>query len=131
MKKIVYTGLIALGILGFLTTTVLAADPLVGGLGCKNANMDTVTGIVTWASCFLMQAVVPLLFMLATVGFLYGVVKFYLNPEDLKKKEEGKNFIVGGLIGLFVMTSMWGIVKVLTTTFGVKNVMPQLPVVIE
>ncbi len=126
-RKIFLLSLIVFGLVGAVSFSYAATDPLVGGPTCKNASMESVTGIITWASCLLMQAIVPFLFMLATTGFIYGIIKFYLNPENLEEKKKGKSFIVGGLIGLFVMTAMWGIVQVATNTFGVKNVIPQLP----
>ncbi len=119
--------LVVFGIIG-ITSFAYAADPLIGSANCKSASMGSVTGIITWASCLLMQVLVPFLFMLATVGFLYGIIKFYLNPDNTEEKKKGKSFITGGLIALFVMTAMWGIVKVATDTFNVKNEMPQLPV---
>ena len=131
MKKVFLISLVIFAIIGVTSVAYSATDPLVGGPTCKNASMDSVTGIITWASCLLMQAVVPFLFMLATAGFIYGLIKFYLNPDSKQNKEEGKKFIVGGLIALFVMTAMWGIVKVFTGTFKVENTMPQLPTVNE
>ncbi len=126
MKKVFLISLVVFALVGAVTVTY-AADPLIGSPSCKEASMDSVTGIITWASCLLIQAVVPFLFMLATAAFIYGIIKFYLNPDNVDKKKEGKNFLIGGLIALFVMTAMWGIVKVLTNTFQVKNAMPQLP----
>lgn len=128
-RKIFLISLIVFGLVSIASISYAAVDPLVGSPSCSKASMDSVTGIIIWASCLLMQLVVPFLFMLATVGFLYGVIKFYLNPENLEEKKKGKGFIVGGLIGLFVMTAMWGIVKVATNTFGVTNAMPQLPAI--
>ena len=125
-RKIFLLSLVVFGIIG-IASFAYAADPLIGSANCKSASMDSVTGIITWASCLLMQSIVPFLFMLATVGFLYGIIKFYLNPDNTEEKKKGKSFITGGLIALFVMTAMWGIVKVATTTFNVKNEMPQLP----
>lgn len=126
-SKIFLLSLVIFGLIGMASVSY-AADPLVGSPTCKNASMESVTGIITWASCLLMQSIVPFLFMLATAGFIYGLIKFYLNPENPDAKTKGKNFIVGGLIALFVMTAMWGIVKVVTNTFGVNNTIPQLPV---
>ncbi len=131
MKKVFLISLIIFGLIGTATFVYSAADPLIGSPTCKNASMDSVSGIITWASCLLMQVVVPFLFMLATTGFIYGLIKFFLNPDSKEKKEEGKKFIVGGLIALFVMTAMWGIVQVFTGTFNVKNTMPQLPTIVE
>lgn len=94
---------------------------------CDSANMKSIEGILNWATCLLSRTVVPLLFALAVVAFLWGVVQYYLNPGNEEKRKKGKDFIVGGLIALFVMTAMWGIVTIFTTTFQVTNTMPQLP----
>lgn len=125
MKKLFLISFVFFGLVSF--SVAHAADQLVGSASCPYGNMDSITGIINWASCLLMQIIVPFLFALATAGFIYGVINYYLNPGNEKKREEGKKFIVGGLIALFMMTAMWGIVKVFTNTFEIKNVVPQLP----
>ena len=101
-------------------------DVTVSGI-CSSNNMHSLTGIVNWASCFLYKTVVPFLFALATVAFIWGVIQYYLNPENEEKRKKGKSFIIGGLIALFVMLSMWGLVGILTGTFDLSNTVPQLP----
>lgn len=94
---------------------------------CAANSMTNIAGIINWASCLLITSIVPLLFSLATVGFIWGVIQYYLNPENEEKRKKGKSFIIGGLIALFVMVSMWGIVKIFTGTFQLTNTIPQLP----
>ncbi len=94
---------------------------------CDNITMTTVTGVINWASCLLIKTIIPFLFALATVAFIWGVIQYYLNPDNEEKRKKGKSFIIGGLIALFVMLSVWGIVKILTTTFGLTSTIPQLP----
>jgi uncharacterized membrane protein len=69
---------------------------------------------------------VPFLFTLAVVGFIWGIIQFYLNPENEEKRKNGKTFMIWGIIALFVMVTMWGLVGVLTNTFGIKTLIPQL-----
>jgi len=139
MKKIISLGIILGGILMFSFAgaggVVTDTDNSNGFLGrgntttnvCSNSSMHNVTGIINWASCLLIKAIVPFLFSLATVAFIWGVIQFYLNPENEEKRKKGKSFIIGGLIALFVMLSMWGIVAVITETFDLPNIMPQFP----
>ncbi|MFA6515007.1 MAG: hypothetical protein WCT42_01950 [Candidatus Paceibacterota bacterium] len=94
---------------------------------CAGNSLKDITGVVNWASCFLLKTVVPFLFALATAAFIWGVIQFYLNPDNEEKRKKGKSFIIGGLIALFVMLSMWGLVAILTGTFGLTNTIPQLP----
>jgi hypothetical protein len=66
------------------------------------------------------------LFAIATIVFVYGVVKFIGNEESAEK-EDGKQFMLWGVIALAVMFSVWGLVRIFNNTFGVANIIPQLP----
>lgn len=152
MKKIILSGIILGGMLMFPFAGSVSAETIFNNDGstvdtvtgiitngdgtinggpvtdvCSSNSMRNVTGIINWASCLLIKTIVPFLFALATVAFIWGVIQFYLNPENEEKRKKGKSFIIGGLIALFVMVAMWGLVSVLTTTFDVKNTIPQLP----
>lgn len=94
---------------------------------CEASSMKSIEGIINWATCLLSRSVLPLLFALGVTAFVWGVIQFYLNPDNEEKRKKGKSFIVGGLIALFVMVSMWGIVSIFTTTFQLDNVMPNSP----
>lgn len=98
--------------------------------GCPTAgNINNLTELIDFFSCTLMKSVVPLLVGLAVAGFVYGIIKYFLNPENEEKKKEGKTFMPWGLIALFVIVSMWGIVAIFTATFTPGGSgMPFLPV---
>lgn len=67
---------------------------------------------------FVIDPLVLLLIAVAVLIFLYGVVKFIGAAGDVAKRKEGKDLIIYGLIGLFVMVSVWGLVNVLVSTFS-------------
>lgn len=125
MKKLTFLSTFMFGLMIF--SFVSAAEPVNIVDICDSADMYSLEGIANWGTCFLNRAVIPFLFALATVAFIWGVIQYYLNPENEEKRKKGKSFIVGGLIALFVMLSMWGIVTIFTTTFRVGNTIPQLP----
>ena len=58
----------------------------------------------------LMNALVYLIIGLALVGFLWGVARFVLSGANEKLKKEGRDFMIYGILILFVMTSLWGLV---------------------
>jgi hypothetical protein len=71
---------------------------------------------------------VPLLFAVAFITFLWGVFKaFILGANDEDAKAGGKNLMLYGLIGFFVMLSLWGLVKILTGSVDLENTQPDLP----
>jgi uncharacterized BrkB/YihY/UPF0761 family membrane protein len=64
----------------------------------------------------LLRPLVPLLVGLAVVVFIYGVVTMVIAEGD--KKEDGKQYMIWGIVGIFVMVSVWGLVNILISTFG-------------
>ena len=93
---------------------------------CKAINFGTLGDIIKWAGCTMVTGVIPLLFTLATAAFIWGIIQYFLNPENEEKRKNGKSFMIWGLITLFVMVSMWGIVNVFSNTFKIKTFIPQL-----
>lgn len=93
---------------------------------CAEIGFKSVSSILNWASCTLIKSVIPLLFTLATAAFIWGIIQYFLNPENEEKRTKGKEYLVWGIIGLFVMISIWGLVGVLSDTFGIKTLIPQL-----
>lgn len=93
---------------------------------CKDISLDTIGHIFNWASCTLIKSIVPFLFSLATVAFIWGIIQYFLNPDNEEKRKNGKSFMIWGLITLFVMISLWGIVGTLSNTFQIKTLIPQL-----
>jgi len=52
---------------------------------------------------------ISILFVLATIVFIWGLIR-YLNPEDSTEKiSEGRTYIVYGIITLFFMYTVWAI----------------------
>src|SRR3989338_5226906 len=91
---------------GASTTTCSTAYATAGGL----------EGIFNYFTCILERLVVPLLFALAFVVFIWGVMQFIMNSADETKRTQGKQFMIWGLIGLVVMFSVWGLVLILRRT---------------
>ncbi len=67
----------------------------------------------------ILQNVIPILLVIGTIVFLWGVITYITAGADEEKQKYGKWLILYGLIGLFAMVAIWGIVRVLTNTFGV------------
>lgn len=65
--------------------------------------------------------IVPILMSLAVLVFFWGIVKFISQAGDERAVEEGKGFIIYGLIGIFVIITLWGIVGFLQESFGLAG----------
>lgn len=60
-------------------------------------------------------------FAAALLFFFWGLAKYILSAGDEAAKASGKNIMIWGVIALFVMASIWGIVVLLRSIFGVSG----------
>ena len=76
----------------------------------------------------ILNIVIPILMVIATIVFIWGIISYILSAGSDERKKEAKNLIIWGLIGLFVIVAMWGLVTVIGSTFGVsETVIPGAP----
>ena len=62
--------------------------------------------------------VLPALFTLAVVVFIWGVFQYRLRAFDEHAKEEGKALMFYGLLAFFVMVVIWGFMHIAGITLG-------------
>ena len=80
-----------------------------------------------------MGKVVPIFVGIAVLVFLYGVLKFVISgSESQDKRKEARSFMIWGIVAIFVMVSVWGLVGILQSASGLNgSVAPaNLPTVI-
>lgn len=75
------------------------------------------------------NVLVPLIFAMAFIVFLYGIFQYFiLGGANEEKRDTGKQLMLYGFIGFFIMVSVWGIVNLLVGSFGLSSQSrPQLP----
>lgn len=138
MKKIQYTFLFLL--LVMLPALVFSADqkgksPFGTGTGptfpttvyntATACNNNSIQGLLICAISYL-QKLIPLTASLALLYFLWGVFKIIRAQGDMKKMEEGKKTAFWGIIALFVLISIGGLVAFLQHDLlgGISNTLP-------
>ena len=98
---------VLLGSAVFLTPAIALAA---GGL---DAVLKTLAGLINNAT--------PIVFALALLAFFWGLAIYIFNSGNDEKKAEGKNIMIWGIIALFIMVSVFGIIRILQETLQVKD----------
>ena len=60
----------------------------------------------------------PIVVALALLYFFYGLAIYILKAGDEEKRKEAKGIMIYGIIALFVMVSVWGLVGILVSSVG-------------
>lgn len=91
-----------------------------GGIfACGASNICRVASTIIY---IINNVLVPVLFAVAFIVFLYGIVlKYIFSHGDPAKVSEGHKLLLWGLIAFVVMISLWGLVNVVANTFGLAG----------
>lgn len=64
------------------------------------------------------QTIIGLLFIIATIVFLWGVIMFIAKADNPAERDKAKGIMTWGIIGLAVMAAAWGVTSILINYFG-------------
>lgn len=67
----------------------------------------------------ILNTVLVLLFVLALLVFAWGIVKYITSANNPEKEKEARKFLWWGVIGIFVLASVLGLVSFIGKYFGV------------
>lgn len=67
----------------------------------------------------LVDIALPIVVALALLAFFYGLAKSIFGGPD--GKAEAQHLMIWGVVALFVMVSIWGLVRFIGNAFGVEQ----------
>ena len=105
------TGLSVLAVGVALMPALASAQTLLNTLGLVNTFLNALIG---------------LFITLAIVAFFWGLIKYLFNMGTENAKE-GIQIMLWGVIAIFIMVSIWGIIRLLQATFRVTSTDPVIP----
>ncbi|MES2213482.1 MAG: hypothetical protein V4473_01415 [Patescibacteria group bacterium] len=79
----------------------------------------TIVPFLQKVSSVILNPLMELVFAIAFVYFVYGVVKFLSTDAADKSRIEARNAIFWGLVGMLIMFSTYGIIRFVLATFQV------------
>jgi hypothetical protein len=66
----------------------------------------------------LISIITPILFFIAFIFFFWGLSKYILMANNEKELQTGKNYMLWGILALFILVSVQAIVGIVTNEFG-------------
>jgi len=73
-------------------------------------------------SSFINSTLIPLVFALALLLFIWGIFKYFiLGGGDDESREEGKQLMLWAIVGFVVMVSVFGIVNLIAGGLGFSD----------
>lgn len=99
--------------IGMMTLCAVMILPIITSAQTQSA---TVNGWVKMVN-FVITSLFPILVSVAGIVFMYQIIRFILE-QSVEKRAQLRQSITTNLIILFVMLAMWGIVALVSQTFG-------------
>src|SRR5437868_3823105 len=82
------------------------------------APLDNVRALVTTLGNII-GSLIPILIALAMVVFFWGLVRYIWGTKGVPSHDEGKKIMIAGLVGLFIMVAVWGIILFAGQALGI------------
>ena len=82
----------------------------------------SVTDLLGKIATLLINPLIILGFTVATIYLFYGIVKMIWGAADGGDLEKNRKNVMYGIIGLFIMFSVYGIMRLTLATFGIDCV---------
>jgi len=82
----------------------------------------SVTTLMRSIDKVILNPIIVLLFALAVVFFIYGLASYLLSPDNEEKRKTSKDHMMWGIFGMFIMVSVFGIMRLLLKTTGEKDI---------
>ncbi|HEY4504392.1 MAG TPA: pilin [Candidatus Paceibacterota bacterium] len=99
-----------------VATTGFAMLPLLASAQAVGGNIPALLSLIE----SVVGRLIPIFVALALIYFIWGLMKFIL-AADSEAREEGKKGMWWGIVALFVIVSIWGIVAFISRTLGIDS----------
>ncbi|MCC2630675.1 MAG: hypothetical protein K0S38_484 [Candidatus Paceibacter sp.] len=100
------------GAVVFLLPVVALAQSVETGVGKLPALVNTLTNAA--------NSLIPFFLAIAVVVFIYGVIKYIL-ATGAEDKAAARGYIIYGIIGIAVIISLFGLIRLLQSFFGLTG----------
>ncbi len=87
----------------------------------KIGSNPAISTLITKIIDVIVTPLITFLFFLAMLYFVWGLFGLISKGDDSTARQEGQRHILWGTIGMFIMVSVYGIIRLIGNTVGVEN----------
>ena len=104
--------------------TALDPDPQLSGSGNNRGNntsadvTEGIGGYIIRIGYFINYVLLPLLFGIALLVFLYNIVRYFINSANVEEREKASRAAIYGIAAFVFLVSIWGIVNLFVSGRG-------------
>ena len=82
--------------------------------------MSALSGFISKVVSLIIQPLVVLLLTAGVAYFIYGVAVYIFNADNAEERQKGTQHLLWSVLGIIIMVGVIGILKIVTSTFGVS-----------
>lgn len=83
--------------------------------------METASAIIQRLNDLIIRPLILMVFAAGFFLFMYGLVEFLWNSREGEINDNGKRHMLWGIVGMFIMVSVGGILALILGTFGINS----------
>ncbi len=85
------------------------------------AYADSVDTLLFKLNAKIINPAIEIAFIVAFVIFIWGVSEYIRGANNEQKRKDGRQHMLWGIVGFVIMFGVYGIITLLTRTFGIKG----------
>ncbi len=83
--------------------------------------MDSALTLIHSINQYIINPIIVLMFAVAILVFLYGMFEYFIHGASSTERETGSRHIIAGVVGIFIMVSVFGIINIVINTIGANT----------
>ncbi len=83
--------------------------------------MDSIESFLGRINLYILNPIIVFMFVVALLVFFWGLVQFIYNAGSDSGRDTGKQHIIWGIVGMFIMVAVYGIIGLILNTFGLSS----------
>jgi hypothetical protein len=105
-------------IIALVVMMIAAIFPI--GIAYAQSSGSTGDDLITKFGTYIVNPLLLVIFAAGFFMFMYGLLEYMIKAGSSEDTSEGKRHMIYGTLGMFIMVSVYGIISLLDSTFGLN-----------